>query len=281
MQPGPIAQTNLQLLNHLDDLGWSIDDRSAVARAYGFAFELFVGQTRLSGKSFVEHLVGTAAIVATARGTVDEVTASLLHAAYLQGDFGDGRSALTEHKRRTVRDAVGGHAEELIRAYRLWPWRDRIAALLSEGVEALTSEERPVALMRIANEIDEHADNGSAYAPETLVQPLSLEDAAAAGTALDRPELAVIATALAEANTARSVPDQLRRPREAPHSFTGRSSGTRVWVRITGERSGLRRAARRIPYARAAVHRGRAWMDARQVPPEPSGPGRASGWARQ
>ena len=254
MSAVPIAQTNLQLLNRLGDLGWSETDRRRVVTAYDLAVELFTGEYRASGKSFVAHLVDTAAIVAEAGGTVDETTAALLHAAYFAGDFGDGRGFPTERKVAELRRVLGADAEALVAAYGPWPWRARIADLRRQGLDTMTPREQSVAFLRLANEIEEHVDGAQEYVPAHEPRALALADTAAGAVALGRPGLAHIAEQVAADTEHRAVPDRLRRPPDAPRRVTPRSTTTRLRTRVTGEHSVLRRAARRIPGARDALH---------------------------
>lgn len=250
----PIAQTNLQLLNRLGDLGWTEADRRRVATAYDLAVELFTGEYRPSGKSFVAHLVGTAAIAAEAGGTVDETAAALLHAAYFAGDFGDGRGFPTKRKVAELRRVLGPQAEALVAEYGPWPWRDRVDELRRRGPDALTPRERSVAFIRLANEIEEHVDGARGYVPTCEDHPLSLAEAAAGAVALGRPDLARVAEQVAADTEHRPVPAGLRRPPDTARRVPPRSATTRLRTRITGEHSVVRRIARRIPGARDALH---------------------------
>src|SRR5205085_1702384 len=112
-----VAQTNLQLYNQLIARSWNIDDVARVRPAYELAARLFSGRYRCSGKPFVDHLVGTASVVADSGGRVELVLAALLHAAYEHGDFGRGRRARGDERRTAVRRVVGDEAEALVFAY--------------------------------------------------------------------------------------------------------------------------------------------------------------------
>ena len=82
------AQTNVQLFNQLQSEGYSKKDRERVREAYEFAMRLFTSLFLPSGKTFIDHLVGTASILASLHMPVEIVAAGLIHAAYLHGDFG-------------------------------------------------------------------------------------------------------------------------------------------------------------------------------------------------
>ena len=98
-----LAQTNLQLYNQLVARGWSDPELASARRAYELATDLFAGQLRPSGKTFVAHLVGVASALVTSGARAELVVAGLVHAAYTHGDFGDGRWDAAESKRTIVR----------------------------------------------------------------------------------------------------------------------------------------------------------------------------------
>src|SRR4051794_35545495 len=112
-----LAQTNLQLYNQLVARGWSASQLARTRRAYELMTDLFAGQLRPSGKTFLAHLVGTASALATAGARADLLDAGLLHAAYTHGDFGDGRRDAAVPKRAIVRAAIGATAEALVDEY--------------------------------------------------------------------------------------------------------------------------------------------------------------------
>ena len=255
-----VAQTNLQLYRQLELAGWSTKDRQRAIVAYALVAELQTGQYRSSGKTFIAHLCGTASVVAAAGGTVDETLAALLHAAYNDGDFGDGkRSPKTPRKQAELRAAIGVDAERLVAQYSEWPWRERLAALLEGGPEVLAPWERPIALMRLANEVDERVDGADDYAPEHAAAVFALDDVVRCARLLGRDELVPIAEAVRRAVAGFDVPPELRTATYASGTIAPRSMRTRLWIPGTGETSTLRRATRRIPGARSIVHTWRRW----------------------
>ena len=107
-----LAQTYPQFARQLSVEPWSSREFALVRAAWELAAGLFAGAERGSGKPFVDHLIGTASGVSIGGGNPDTVAAALVHAAYDQGDFGDGhRGALASHRRR-VRAALGATVEE-------------------------------------------------------------------------------------------------------------------------------------------------------------------------
>ena len=131
------------------------------AAAYEVAVQLFSARFRGSGKPFIAHLVGTASIVATLHVPIEAVNASLLHAAYDQGDLGTGSWRRVSGRRRArLRGWVGPRVEQLVAAYALLPWNDDSVRGLLDRHDPLTEKERFVLLMRLANELEDHLDLG-------------------------------------------------------------------------------------------------------------------------
>jgi len=156
-------QTNLQLYNQLLRSGYPESEIERVRAAHDLAARLFAGAYRGSGKPFLAHGVGTAGILAAsgARGPV--ISAGLLHAAYTLGEFGDGRPGSSAARRKEVRDAVGGEAEDLVTRYAALPWNARAVLSLRRNLAALSPADRAVILMRLANELEDHLDLGIAF----------------------------------------------------------------------------------------------------------------------
>jgi HD domain len=157
------AQTNVQLFNQLRSEGYSKQDRERVREAYEFAMHLFTGLFLPSGKTFIDHLVGTASILASLRMPIEVVTAGLLHAAYLHGDFGGARKAMTETKRKQVKEVVGEQIEEYVARYDRTPLNWKTIAVLRDTVAELGPLDRDVLLMRLANELEHNLDLGPLY----------------------------------------------------------------------------------------------------------------------
>lgn len=153
-----IAQTNIQLYNQLETFGYSSADIDKVARAYKLAKKMFSASFRGSGRPFLCHLVGSASVLANDKAPATEVAAALLHAAYASGQFPfDMHRTVTERKRTWIREAVGNEVEELIYAYHTFPWNRKTLKRLAAHIR---SEEMPILHLRLANELDDLADNG-------------------------------------------------------------------------------------------------------------------------
>ena len=157
------AQTNLQLYTQLRRLGAGEPDLALARAGYDLSMHLSPASFRGSGKPLLAHLVGTASILASMRQSARIVTAGLLHAAYVFGDFGDGASGITEARRERVRRAVGQDVEDLVARYTRFDWNKTTIPRIRERVDGLTADERDVLVIRLANELEDHLDFGVLY----------------------------------------------------------------------------------------------------------------------
>jgi hypothetical protein len=155
-----IAQTNLQLYQQLSERAADSSDLAIVRRGYELAASLFAGVYRASGKPFIAHLVGTADILIQDRAPLAFVTAGLLHAAYAQGDFGDGVPGPTETRRRQVVNAIGADAERLVARYTAMAWKGGDLSGDRNRPDSLDALDRKVLRIRLANEVEEISDFG-------------------------------------------------------------------------------------------------------------------------
>ncbi len=161
-----VAQTNLQLYRMLLERGWDEESLMAVRRAYEFATSLFTAQFRPSGKPFICHLVGSAAVAATQSDQLDVVVATLMHAAYDYGDWGDGLAGPTRSRRAALRAVVGEGAERLVLRYTELGWSEEVVDELLARHQEMPEVDRVVVLMRLANEVDEMVDLGLRLSPK-------------------------------------------------------------------------------------------------------------------
>jgi (p)ppGpp synthase/HD superfamily hydrolase len=166
----PNAQTNVQLFNQLRSEGYSKPERQFVLAAYEFGMRLFTGLFLPSGKPFIDHLVGTASILASLHVSIEIVTAGLIHAAYLHGDFGGARKGISKAKQKQVRDAVGEEVEDYVARYDALLWSPDRMLLVRDRVDDLGPVDRNVVLMRLANELEHHLDLGVLYFPDEKQQ---------------------------------------------------------------------------------------------------------------
>ena len=157
------AQTNLQLYAQLRRAGASERDLALVRAGYDLAMHLSPASFRGSGKPLLAHLVGTASILASIGQPPRVVTAGLLHAAYVFGDFGDAHSGITESRRERLRRAVGREVEELVAEYTRFEWNSNTIPGIRDRISSLTPLEREVLVIRLANELEDHLDFGVLY----------------------------------------------------------------------------------------------------------------------
>lgn len=164
------AQTNLQLFNQMRAQGYAADDIVCLARGYELATSLFSGRFRANGKSFLAHLIGTASILVAQSMPIDVITAGLLHAAYLQGDFGFDRpmfsSSVSHPARDKVTNVIGIQAESyLFRYTRLTTqYRQCPEQVLQMGACASLQEtDKQALVLLIANELEEYLDLAMLY----------------------------------------------------------------------------------------------------------------------
>ena len=152
------AQTNLQLYNQLAAAGFQVREIQQVDVAYGAALRLFTGRYRANGKPFSAHLVGTASILTRHGAPLDVIIAGLLHATYLQGEFGSGKPGASPNRRRWMRQFVSSEVDELLVAYAQFPWKPKHLAQLAPEVTSLPERTRKVLFMRIANALEDQLD---------------------------------------------------------------------------------------------------------------------------
>jgi (p)ppGpp synthase/HD superfamily hydrolase len=157
------AQTNVQLFNQLRSEGYSQKERELLRQVYTSATRLFTGLFLPSGKTFLDHLVGTASILASLHAPIEIVAAGLLHAAYLHGDFGSIKKGISKTKRAQLRRIVGDEIEEYVAKYDrlLWTWQNvqQVYANLGD----IHGIDRQVLSIRIANELEHQLDLGGIY----------------------------------------------------------------------------------------------------------------------
>ncbi len=156
--PGLPAQTNTQLFNQLQDLGYGADELDLVARCYGSAVTLFAHRFRACGKPFVNHLVGTASLLAAHGAAVPAVATGLLHAAYAGGRFPLPGAAITPEKRAWLRRGSSTAVERVVHLYARMGWDRALVERLDDALDTVSVPAAMVTLVRLANEAEERVD---------------------------------------------------------------------------------------------------------------------------
>lgn len=189
------AQTNLQLRAQLLELDYPPADIDLLMRVYDLAVPMFSGQYRASGKPFINHLVGTASVLASRRAPTMLLVAALLHAVYMTADLGfhAGRRQ-SRRQRELVRELVGKDAEKLVSVYDSMIWRAAQIRALRQGYSALGSDTRDAVLLCLANVYEDFMDSGMCISltgkSELYADPEVQEDILQLALLADWPELA-------------------------------------------------------------------------------------------
>lgn len=238
-----IAQTNIQLYNELREAGRPLDDLVAVHRAYELLATLYPGWYQADGKPFVAHGVGVASILGRLDQPADILVVGLLHNAFGNADFGDGRApGVTPARARVIRDGVGERVEALLERFREVRLRPDTLDDIRRSLPERTEIDRRLILVELADHLEKYVDLGLLYFGDNAwVQSERMADGliAIAGE-LGQPRLAeMLSSAIAEAATA-EVPAELR------------TSDGRSFLKLEVPRSCRRRLAPRV---RARIRR--------------------------
>jgi hypothetical protein len=180
--------TLVQLAALMHDRGYSDADLARVVAAHELAIDLFSGLHRPSGDPLLGHLVGTAGIMAELGRPTATVVAGLLHAAYPNGDFGDGVGGASPRRRARVREAVGADAEQYVYEFAASGWNEKSVRRVHGVLPTLAGIEREVVAIRLANALDDCLDRpyltGAAARHDRMLRgvwPLLVDMAAALG----------------------------------------------------------------------------------------------------
>ena len=175
-----LPQTNLQLYRLLLERGACEDDLALVRCCYDAACRMTSGRFRPSAKPFIAHLVGTAGALVRWGQRAPMIVAGLLHSAYLQGDFADGRRGAASARRRWLRSVAGEEAESLVAEFTDVDWRTPLPQLIAEA--ATQPRRRDVLVLKLADQLDELSDAGPRFATgkRLSLDPQHIEGAATA-----------------------------------------------------------------------------------------------------
>jgi hypothetical protein len=211
-----IAQTNIQLYNQLRRRGLDRGDLVLVHRAYELAATLYSGYYQGDGKPFVAHGVGVASILAELEQPADILAVGLVHAAYGNGDFGDGEQGPTPDHRAVVREAVGPRVEQLVFRFTQSRLRPDTIERDRDALAGLDEPGRRLQVVAIVDHLEKYVDLGVLYFGDNAeivewTDRIGTDLIELAGE-LGEPELAeMVAAAFAEAKAeASNVPTELR-----------------------------------------------------------------------
>jgi (p)ppGpp synthase/HD superfamily hydrolase len=155
-----IAQTYPQFALQLMSTGWSSQQLALIRAAFDTGRFLFASRERPTGKSFADHLVGTASVTLIGGGDANSVAAALVHAAYDQGIFPNRTGGPTTQHRAWLTEQLGPQVEDLVYRYHTLGRSATTARLLAAQSGQWTKEERAVVLIRVANEVDDASFGG-------------------------------------------------------------------------------------------------------------------------
>jgi hypothetical protein len=232
------AQTNVQLYNQLIAEGRPIEDLRLVQGAYELSARLYSGCHQADGRPFVCHAVAVASLVASEGLPARMVAAALLHNAYGNADFGDGRQYVaTPSRRARLRQALGDDLEALVhRFFREMRDGDREPI---DSAAAGDADSRGLQVIEIADFLDFVTDADYLYFGDGrwVESRLEREGAAAAQRARDlgcERLAAMMDSALALQGRRRPEVEALRSPDGARHlkQYLPLSSRRRLNVRL-------------------------------------------------
>lgn len=250
------AQTNLQLYNQMRAAGYCEAGIRLVRDAYDLATRLFTAKFRGSGKPLLSHLVGTASVLCTLAVPDRLLAAAGLHAAYIFGDFGDGRPGMTPARRAFVRRGIGSEVEDLVARYHRLDWRPETIGAFYERVDELSAPERDVLLIRLANELEDHLDLGILYCRNAAHRREEIERSLhlciALAEAIGQTLLASELTRVFEEARSSAIPESLRHAWDYTYLLMPASGMARpnAWFRALLDRH---------PRAAKLLHPARLW----------------------
>jgi hypothetical protein len=225
------AQTNLQLYEQMRHQGYDLEDITRMKQGYDLAIKLFSGQYRANGKPFLNHLVGTASILLSRNLPVHLAITGLLHASYSHGKLAFPGINLRSVKRRELQKVIGREIEGLICEYTKFRLTPAIVRRLTEYPQSLGAIQRSVILVRLANDLEDHLDNGLAYCGKhksIYTHADSAGNMSSLTSFLDQAELYAEILRIRCAIDSEAIPDALRNSQSS--SFEVPASPVR-WLR--------------------------------------------------
>src|SRR5262249_480591 len=134
-----------------------------VSRAYQLISELIACQYRGSGRSLLEHMLGTASVVASVGADSTMVAATVAHAAYVHGDFGGMGRRVGERQRTRVLNGVGGAVEEIIRRYSTVYLNAKTIPTLRELLSRRDPLDHKAVVIRLGDQLDLYGTREALY----------------------------------------------------------------------------------------------------------------------
>lgn len=170
------AQTSIQLYHQLKKQKYSTADIILINRTYEIATEFFAGCYRPSGKTFMAHVVGTASILISLNISATIISASLIHSIYQEGDFGNYKQGFSFAKRKKIKSLLGEEIETYVFNYANFKWNYQEIIKIRDNLESMTSLEKDLILMRLADQLEDCLDLGILYCSNGHIRKQSLQN---------------------------------------------------------------------------------------------------------
>lgn len=154
LQPHYWPQPIVEIVSDAQTIGWSPDEIKQLWNVHALMARLFSGRYRGSGRPFINHLAGTAALALRHGASVTEVLAGYGHAAYEQGEFGRTRRGASEANRRELWAVLGDAAEAIIADYGDFEGNRTAARGDPDEILGLSTHEKQLLFLHIVNEFD-------------------------------------------------------------------------------------------------------------------------------
>ena len=121
---------------------------------------LYSGYFLASGRTEIEHVVGTASILGVLKAPASVIAAGLVHNAYDNGDFGSHRYGVTATKRKVIIHTVGEDVERYVQKFHiLRTQRQSLTAPIGD-IDALDDIERFALLIDLSERLEHDLNDG-------------------------------------------------------------------------------------------------------------------------
>lgn len=125
---------------------------------------MFAGRIAASGKSHIEHGIGTAGILIRFDAPFHLVLAAFIHNAYGLGDFGDGQiGRITPKRQAEICGVIGERGEQCVRKFFEIPWTVESVSQILDDFVTLDELTRETLVLRLADHLEHHFNAGLLY----------------------------------------------------------------------------------------------------------------------
>lgn len=152
-------QSIVEIIADVHTIGWTADVQP-LWQVHALMARLFSGRYRGSGRPFINHLAGTAALAMRHGASLTLVLAGYGHAAYEQGEFGRAQPGASKANQKEVSKAVGDAAAALIADYAGFDWSEFAKHRSIDATLVLSDHDKRLLFLHIVNELDDSFDYG-------------------------------------------------------------------------------------------------------------------------